>query len=152
MSSTSSPALLGAPILRFARPTASLSKMLHFYQAALGFDLIASFDDHRGFDGRILSPPSNIPGSPAPWHLEFTFQHDHATAESGAESFRAPTQDNLLVFYLKDKTQVEARAKRMNEHGYSAVKSVNPYWDDYGVTFEDPEGWRVVLCWQEWTK
>ncbi|KAF9345165.1 hypothetical protein BGX26_003455 [Mortierella sp. AD094] len=124
--------------------------MLHFYQTALGFDLIASFDNHRGFDGRILSPPSNIPGSLAPWHLEFTYQHSHAASE--AESCRAPTQDNLLVLYLKDRAEVDARATRMNEYGYEAVKSVNPYWDDCGVTFEDPEGWRVVLCWLEWTK
>ncbi|KAF9999066.1 hypothetical protein BGZ79_007302 [Entomortierella chlamydospora] len=136
--------------MRFARPTASLSKMLHFYQTALNFDLIATFDNHRGFDGRILSPPSNIPGTPAPWHLEFTYQHSHGASE--AERCRAPTQDNLLAFYLKDRAEVDARATRMNEHGYEAVKSVNPYWDDCGVTFEDPEGWRVVLCWLEWTK
>ncbi|KAF9101414.1 hypothetical protein BGX27_011490 [Mortierella sp. AM989] len=137
------------PILRFARPTTDLDKMLHFYQTALGFDLIASFDNHRGFDGRIVSPPSNNPGSPAPWHLEFTYQHDHTTATG--ESCRAPTQDNLLVFYLMDKEEVKARAERMNGHGYVAVKSVNPYWDDCGITFEDPEGWRIVLCQLDWT-
>ncbi|KAF7729679.1 hypothetical protein EC973_004052 [Apophysomyces ossiformis] len=152
---TSNPS--GVPILRFARPTSSLSKILHFYQTALGLDLIASFDNHRGFDGRILSPSTNIPGVPAPWHLEFTYQHSDAAGEqkhsvTETESCCAPTQDNLLVLYLKDRAEVEARKTRMGEHGYEAVKSVNPYWDDCGVTFEDPEGWRVVLCWLNWTK
>lgn len=146
------------PILRFARPTADLSGMLHFYQTALGFDMIGSFDNHRGFDGRILAPPSSIPGTPAPWHIELTYHHGHhAEGEEQSrpvetqESFRAPTQDNLLVLYLKDKTEVEKRKERMEEFGYKAVKAVNPYWDDHGYTFEDLEGWRVVLCWLEWT-
>ncbi|KAF9946709.1 hypothetical protein BGZ72_011205 [Mortierella alpina] len=142
MSSTTLPV---TPILRFARPTTSLATALHFYQTALGLELVASFDNHRGFDGRILSPGSPVPGSPAPWHIEFTFQH----AEK--ESCRAPTKDNLLVLYLKDKAEVELRKARMVEHGYNAVESLNPYWDDHGVTFEDPEGWRIVLSWLEWT-
>ncbi|KAF9430538.1 hypothetical protein BGZ76_000801 [Entomortierella beljakovae] len=134
------------PIIRFARPTKSLSESLRFYQDALGFNLIASFDDHRGFDGRILSPPSSDPNKPAPWHLEFTYQRGH---EEG-ESCQAPTKDNLLVFYLKEKSEVELKATRMMEHGYEPVESLNPYWDDCGITFEDSEGWRIVLCWSEW--
>ncbi|KAF9347317.1 hypothetical protein BGX34_003245 [Mortierella sp. NVP85] len=135
--------------------------MLHFYQTALGLDLIASFDNHRGFDGRILSLPSGSPGIPAPWHLEFTYHHGNSGKAEGEEqghspntqeSFRAPTQDNLLVLYLKDRAEVEAKKKRMEEFGYEAVESVNPYWDDHGFTFEDPEGWRVVLSWLEWTR
>ncbi|KAG0230617.1 hypothetical protein BGW42_000822 [Actinomortierella wolfii] len=144
---------LQVPILRVARQTADLTKCLHFYQQALGLELIASFDDHSGFDGRILAVPSPVPGQPAPWHLEFTYQHPSSTIpnEHTDESFRAPTKDNLLVLYLKDKAEVESRKKRMEEHGYHPVESVNPYWDEYGVTFEDNEGWRLVLCWRGWT-
>jgi hypothetical protein len=29
--------------------------------------------------------------------------------------------------------------------GYFAVVAENPYWKERGVTFEDPDGWRVVL-------
>jgi hypothetical protein len=57
-----------------------------------------------------------------------------------------------LVFYVKDKAEVESRADRMKKFGYEAVKSVNPYWDTHGITFEDFEGWRIVLCWLDWTK
>ncbi|KAH7036067.1 putative ring-cleavage extradiol dioxygenase [Linnemannia elongata] len=157
MSASVAPTPSAVPILRFARPTASLSNVLHFYQTALGLHLIASFDNHRGFDGRILSPTSGTDSGAAPWHLEFTYQHHHASGEfpvglAEVELCHAPTQDNLLVLYLKDRAEVEARKARMEEHGYHAVKAINPYWDDHGFTFEDSEGWRVVLCWLEWTK
>jgi hypothetical protein len=29
--------------------------------------------------------------------------------------------------------------------GFVPVSAVNPYWDRDGVTFEDPDGYRVVL-------
>jgi len=30
------------------------------------------------------------------------------------------------------------------------VKAFNPYWDRKGLTFEDPDGYRVVLENEEW--
>jgi hypothetical protein len=29
--------------------------------------------------------------------------------------------------------------------GYAAVAPENPYWNERGITIEDPDGWRVVL-------
>jgi hypothetical protein len=29
--------------------------------------------------------------------------------------------------------------------GYFAVQPENPYWEQKGTTFADPDGWRVVL-------
>jgi hypothetical protein len=29
--------------------------------------------------------------------------------------------------------------------GFTPVKSWNPYWDDRGRSFEDPDGYRVVI-------
>jgi hypothetical protein len=34
--------------------------------------------------------------------------------------------------------------------GYAAVASFNPYWDRLGLTFEDPDGYRVVLQHESW--
>ncbi|KLK93187.1 glyoxalase [Microvirga vignae] len=118
--------------LRVARPTDRLEEVVRFYRDGLGFEMIASFDDHDGFDGRMLGHPG------APWHLEFT-QHP------GHRAGRAPTQDNLLVFYLPDRTAWEAAIERMRANGFSPVPSFNPYWDRHGMTFEDPDGYRVVL-------
>lgn len=118
--------------LRVARPTDRLEEVVHFYRDGLGFEVIAAFDDHEGFDGRMLGHPG------AMWHLEFTHQRGHRVGS-------APTQDNLLVFYLPDRTAWEAAIERMLSNGFSPVPSFNPYWDRRGATFEDPDGYRVVL-------
>jgi hypothetical protein len=34
---------------------------------------------------------------------------------------------------------------RLHRHGYEPVEPENPYWAEKGLTFEDPDGWRVVL-------
>lgn len=118
--------------LRVTRPTDCLHDIVHFYRDGLGFELIASFENHEGFDGRMLGHPQ------APWHLEFTHHRDHRAG-------REPTQDNLLVFFLPDHGEWEATIQRMRTNGYSPVPSFDPYWDQHGVTFEDPDGYRVVL-------
>jgi len=33
----------------------------------------------------------------------------------------------------------------MKAAGFTPVASFNPYWDHRGVTFEDPDGYRIVL-------
>lgn len=118
--------------LRVARPTDRLEDAVRFYRDGLGFEVIASFDDHDGFDGRMLGHPG------APWHLEFTHHPAHKAG-------RAPTQDNLLVFYLPDHEAWKAAVERMLINGFTPVSSFNPYWDRRGVTFEDPDGYRVVF-------
>jgi len=126
--------------LRIARPTRSISELLPFYITGLGFEVISSFQQHNGFDGMMLGHAS------LPYHLEFTAQEGH-------DPGRAPTQDNLLVFYIPKRSAWESAIERMQGAGYSAVKSWNPYWDadGNGKTFEDADGWRVVLWNGQWT-
>lgn len=119
------------PTLRVARPTADLHALLPFYETGLGLKPLTRFEGHDGFDGVILGHPQ------APWHLEFTRSRQPAP--------RAPSLDNLLVLYLPDRADWEAAVARMRAAGFSPVAALNPYWDRQGVTFEDPEGWRVVL-------
>ncbi|KAI1821393.1 prolyl endopeptidase [Xylaria intraflava] len=127
--------------LRIARPTESIPPLLRFYVDGLGFVVALSFTEHEGFEGVMLNlPPPSTPASPAPgYHLEFT---RHVSHRAG----RAPTQDNLLVFYMPDETQYQGAISRMRSAGFEPVKSFNPYWDRCGTTFEDPDGYRVVLA------
>jgi catechol 2,3-dioxygenase-like lactoylglutathione lyase family enzyme len=118
--------------LRVARPTDRLVEVVRFYQDGLGLERLDSFEDHEGFDGVMLG----LPG--APYHLEFTRQHGHRAG-------RAPSADNLLVFYLPDAQEWRSAVDRMLATGYASVPSFNPYWDRSGRTFEDPDGYRVVL-------
>lgn len=118
--------------VRIARPVASLESILRFYRDGLGLEVIGSFEGHAGYSGVMLGLPGNA------YHLEFT-EHEKGSA------CPAPSKDNLLVFYIPDKRAVDHLTERMSGMGYSVVAPENPYWAERGVTFEDPEGWRVVL-------
>jgi hypothetical protein len=56
------------------------------------------------------------------------------------------------VFYLPAERGWEAAVQSMENVGFGAVKSANPYWDaeGKGKTYEDPNGWRVVLWREDW--
>lgn len=123
---------LGMAHLRVARPAADLEAVVRFYRDGLGLDVLDEFRDHDGFDGVMVGRRG------AAYHLEFTRKAGHAAD-------RAPSEDDLLVFYLPDESMWRAAVSRMEQAGYAAVKSFNPYWDEKGRTFEDPDGYRVVL-------
>jgi catechol 2,3-dioxygenase-like lactoylglutathione lyase family enzyme len=131
------PADLGKAHLRVARPTDNLAAVVKFYRDGLGMKVLGEFQDHDGFDGVMLG----LAG--AAYHLEFTHKRGHATG-------RAPTEENLLVFYLPDPAAWRVVAARLARAGHNAVGSFNPYWDEHGCTFEDPDGYRVVLQNSRW--
>jgi len=120
------------PILRVARPSDDLEAVVGFYRDGLGLQVLDRFADHNGFDGVMLGRAG------APYHLEFTRAHGHAAG-------KAPTPDNLLVFYFPDPEAWRSAVDRMRAAGFAPVASFNPYWDRAGATFEDPDGYRVVL-------
>ena len=94
--------------------------------------------------GLVCGPLLIMLGHPrAPWRLEFTRREGHAAG-------RAPTQDNLLVLYLPDTAEWRAAAQRMADAGFPPAASFNPYWDQRGLTYEDPDGYRVVLQNDAW--
>lgn len=118
--------------VRIARPTDHLDDVVAFYRDGLGLTEIGSFRGHDGYDGVMLG----LPG--VGYHLEFT-RHEHGSP--GA----APGKDNLLVLYLPEPGAVEAVAARLESKGHKSVEPENPYWKANSITFEDPDGWRVVL-------
>ena len=118
--------------LRVARPTDRLDAVVRFYRDGLGLEELARFIDHDGFDGVILGLRL------APYHLEFTRRRGHAAGG-------APSPEHLLVFYLPDEDAWRAFIARLEAQGYASVPSSNPYWTKRGATFEDPDGYRIVL-------
>nr|WP_253905562.1 VOC family protein [Bacillus sp. THAF10] len=119
--------------VRIARSTDQWEDVLAFYEKGVGLERIGSFENHDGYDGVMLG----LPG--ASYHLEFTRHVD-------GHPCPAPTDDNLLVFYLTDQRAFADAKERMLSLGYHPVPPVNPYWESRGVTFRDPDGWRVVFC------
>lgn len=126
-------------ILRIARPSDNLSQVALMYKNGFGFEILSEFKDHNGFDGVILGH------SKATYHLEFT--HHYATVVG-----RAPTQDNLLVWYVPEIAAYKKLMDNLLQAGFIKVTSYNPYWDQNGNTFEDCDGYRVVITLDQWVK
>jgi catechol 2,3-dioxygenase-like lactoylglutathione lyase family enzyme len=126
------PSHLPVTQVRIARPTDRLEDVLAFYRDGLGLTEIWSFEGHAGYEGVMLG----LPG--VDYHLEFT---RHENGSPGA----TPSKDNLLVLYLPAPGAVETVAARLERSGHQRVEPENPYWKANSITFEDPDGWRVVL-------
>lgn len=129
--------MLTKAVLRIARPTDHLVAIANMYCLGLGFEQLGAFEDHQGFDGIMLGHPHHA------YHLEFTHHR-------GVVVGRAPTQDNLLVFYLPEIEYWQEMCHQMLAGGFQRVKAYNPYWDANGQTFEDLDGYRVVLQARAW--
>jgi catechol 2,3-dioxygenase-like lactoylglutathione lyase family enzyme len=119
--------------LRVARHTARLQEVVRFYRDGIGLTQIGGFRDHHGYDGVFLAVPST--GA----HLELT--------AGGGHGAPAPHPESLLVFYLGDEAMVQAVAARL---GVDPVPPANPYWAEHALTFQDPDGFRVVLVPEPW--
>ena len=126
------PKNLNAVQVRVARPTDKLKEVVRFYRDGLGLEVIGSFEGHSGYSGVMLGLPGRD------YHLEFTEHEDGSPCP-------APTRDNLLVFYIPDKESLDLLVERLSAMNHRPVPPENPYWASKGVTFEDPDGWRVVL-------
>ncbi|KGR75727.1 VOC family protein [Ureibacillus sinduriensis] len=118
--------------VRVARPTDQIEEVERFYCEGIGLEKIGSFTGHRGYSGLLIGLPD------ASYHLEFTQHIDGSPCP-------APSKDNLLVFYMPDRQTIGHIAQRLKEMGYSETAPENPYWEEKGVTIEDPDGWRIVL-------
>ncbi|HEV2129738.1 MAG TPA: VOC family protein [Longimicrobiaceae bacterium] len=112
---------------------------MRFYRDGLGLNVLGSFEDHEGFDCMMLGHEGEQ------YHLEFT-------RERGRDAGRAPTLENLLVFYIPDAIEWWQAVDRMRSHGYEPVRSADPYWDRSGRTFEDADGYRLVVQNAAWPK
>ena len=119
--------------LRVARHTERLDEVVAFYRDGIGLPEIGRFRDHDGYDGVFLA----VPGSGA--HLEFT--------AGGAHTAPGPHPESLLVLYLGDDATVREVVARLDA---DPVPPANPYWGEHGLTFEDPDGFRVVLVPERW--
>lgn len=125
------------PIMRVARPTDNLKIISKMYMDGLKMSLVGAFTDHDGFSGVIIG------NSGCPYHLEFTTKEGHTAGI-------APTQDNLLVFYLPNPEAWQKCCQNMISAGFRPVDSFNPYWDNTGKTFEDCDRYRVVIQNSNW--
>ena len=106
--------------LRIARSSGDLVAAERFYVDGLGFEVL-----QRGHGTSTGERNLLMVGLPsAAWHLELI--HDTARAVD------------------------PARITCIERAGGKRVPAHNPWWDQIGVTIEDPDGYRLVLCERGW--
>jgi catechol 2,3-dioxygenase-like lactoylglutathione lyase family enzyme len=126
------------PHLRIARPARDLDRQVQLYGRGLGLQLLGRFEDHQGFDGVMLGLPE------ASWHLEFTRCRHHTVVP-------APSAEDLLVLYHPGTAAWQQACQQAVDAGLRPVPAFNPYWDEHGRSFEDPDGYRIVLQNADWS-
>lgn len=117
--------------LRIARHTNNLEKIKSFYIGILGFELLGSFVNHDNYDGIFIGKPN------LDWHLEFTKSNDLAN-----HTF---DEDDILVFYPETILEYKALIKNLLNSTFLTITSKNPYWNENGKMFLDPDGYRIII-------
>ncbi|MEW1639346.1 VOC family protein [Streptomyces sp. NPDC093801] len=124
--------------VRVARPSRDLVAAERFYVDGLGLDVLWRTSGHvPGEHDLVMVGPAG-----GGWHFELTRDPEHPVDPS-------PTVDDLFVVYLGQAPDA-ALVRRLVACGGEQVPSNNPYWDEYGVTVADPDGYRLVLCSRTW--
>ncbi|KAF0654186.1 bleomycin resistance protein [Cyanobium sp. Copco_Reservoir_LC18] len=77
------------------------------------------------------------------YHFEFTTCRHHPVLPT-------PTPDDLIVFFVPDRQEWLQRCQTMESAGFKSVGPFNPYWEQQGRTFEDHDGYRIVLQGSSW--
>ena len=118
-------------VLRIARMTDNWAAVSQMYREALGFESLVQFEDEHGYDGIVLGHKEHN------YHLEFT-------SHQGAQ-LKQQVADSFLVFFIADTRKWEWTCRAMIAAGFTYVDARNPYWNCVGKTFEDLDGYRVVI-------
>ncbi len=124
--------------LRIARPSADLEQAERFWVDGLGLEVLhrAGPEAEGGNALLMLGWPQ------AAWHLELV-------ADTRGHTLANPTDEDLLVLYLGDPVDQET-VNALIRAGGRQVAARNPYWDRWGFTIADPDGYRLVLSHRSW--
>lgn len=124
--------------LRLARPSHDLSQAEKFWVGGLDLEVLyrAGPEAEGGHSLLMVGWPD------AAWHLELV-------GDPEGETPPAPSEEDLLVLYLGQPVAQEL-IDSLTINGGLVVQARNPYWDRYGVTIVDPDGYRLVLCHRSW--
>ncbi|GAA2534769.1 VOC family protein [Pilimelia columellifera] len=124
--------------IRLARPSGDLAAAERFYVQGLGLHVLyrAAAEAPGEHDLIILGWPQ------ASWHLELV----------GGPNLKippSPTAEDLFVLYLSAPVDESLVAELERAGGRRIAQGA--YWDRWGVTVEDPDGYRLVLSSRAWS-
>ncbi|KAF3482973.1 glyoxalase family protein [Arthroderma uncinatum] len=109
--------------IRIARPSQDIAKAERFYVEGLGLSVL--------------------------WRCGPDATGGHPLDDSHAETPPKPTEEDLLVIYVDDSVD-PAVVERLVAAGGTRVTARNEYWEEFGVTVADPDGYRLVLSQKGW--
>lgn len=118
-------------ILRVARNTNDLKKVENFYVNILGFERLGGFQNHNNYDGVFIGKPDSD------WHFEFT--------QSKTEADHKFDDDDIIVLYPDTITKYNKLLESLLENDIKEITAINPYWNENGQMFLDPDGYRIVI-------
>src|SRR5215467_2212998 len=116
--------------VRVARPARDLARSTRFYRDLLGLPVLGGFEGHDGYDGVFF-------GLPGGGELEVT---------TGPTPPVPTSDEDLLVLYVATLDEVAAVGARLAASEVRRIDSANPYWNRWGQTFLDPDGYRLVVA------
>ncbi|UQI44862.1 VOC family protein [Streptomyces sp. HU2014] len=129
--------------VRIARPSRDLAAAERFWTEGLGLSVLFRHEAAADAPPREAHSLLMLGWPDASWHLELV-----VSAHEFMEP--VPTVEDLLVVYVAGEVPPEL-VERLEAHGGKRVPAHNPYWDTWGVTVEDPDGYRLVLSTRDWS-
>jgi len=116
--------------VRLARPARDLTRSTRFYRDLIGLPVVGGFENHDGYDGVFFALPGGA-------ELELT---------AGPAQPVPSTDEDLLVLYVRTWAEAEAIGARLTAAGVTRIPNRNPFWNRSGLTFLDPDGYRLVVA------
>ncbi len=117
--------------LRVARHTNHLEKIKSFYIDILEFELLGSFENHNNYDGVFIGKPN------LDWHFEFTKSNENAN--------HIFDEDDIIVLYPETILEYDQLINNLLNNNITLINSKNPYWNENGKMFLDPDGFRIII-------
>jgi catechol 2,3-dioxygenase-like lactoylglutathione lyase family enzyme len=117
--------------LRVARHTNNLEAIENFYVNILGFEQLGGFENHNNYDGIFIGK------SGLDWHFEFT--------QSQTKANHTFDEDDVIVLYPKTILEYNELIKKLLQYNISSIHAINPFWNENGKMFQDPDGYRIVV-------
>ncbi|KLT70422.1 VOC family protein [Flavobacterium sp. ABG] len=117
--------------LRVARHTDNLERIEHFYVNILGFERLGGFQNHNNYDGVFIGKAG------LDWHFEFT--------QSETKAEHVFDEDDVIVLYPETIIAYIELTNRLLNHNISSITASNPFWNENGKMFQDPDGYRIVI-------
>ena len=117
--------------LRVARHTNNLERIENFYVNILGFEKLGGFQNHDNYNGIFIGK------SDLDWHFEFT--------QSNIKANHIFDEDDLIVLYPDTIEKYNILLESLQDNNISRINAINPYWNENGQMFHDPDGYRIVI-------